>query len=114
MKKKLCAILVLILFVMTITANAVQPRVINPTLSLSFSGTTANCSGLLSSVGDKIDVELQLWQGNKMIASWPASGTSAVSASGTCSVTKGKTYSLLFAGTIDGATFSSQPLTKAC
>lgn len=112
--KKNIIVLASLFLLMSTTANALQPRIIKSTVMLTFSDSVANCSGTVSSVGDKIDAELQLWQDNNLVASWPISGTSAVSISKTYQATKGLTYSLLITGTASGSSFSSQPITKTC
>ena len=56
--------------------------------SLTFSGTTATCSGSVSDL-------------NKTIY-------------GTCTVTKGQSYTLIISGTVNGIPFSTTPLTKTC
>jgi len=102
MKRKVCVLTAALLFMMTLTAHATQARLIRPTLSLSFEGTTANCSAVVRSAGDEMDLDLELWQGNTLIASWPASGNSTITVSGSCRVTKGLIYDLLITGKIGG------------
>lgn len=114
MKRRLCALAAVLVLVMTMTAHAAPARTPRPNGSLTFSGTTATCSTTLSDYGKEIDVELQLWQGSTLVASWPASGTSKISVEGTCQVTKGQTYSLLVTGTVGGQAYTSPSVTKTC
>lgn len=113
MKKRVLATALLLTMMLCITAQAAQPRAsIVP--GLTFTGTTANCSVVVSSVSDQIEVVLELWQGNTRIASWNGSGTTYVSISETCTVTKGKTYTLKVTGTINGTAFDEQSVTRTC
>lgn len=114
MKRRLCALAAVLVLVMTMTAHAAPARAPRPNGSLIFNGTTATCSTTLSDFGKEIDVELQLWQGSTLAASWPASGTSKVSVEGTCRVTKGQTYSMIVTGTINGQAYTSAPVSKTC
>ncbi len=114
MKRRLCALAAVLALVMTMTVHAAPARTPRPNGSLTFNGTTATCSTTLSDYGKELDVELQLWQGSTLVASWPASGTSKVSVEGTCQVTKGQTYSLLVTGTVGGQAYTSAPVTKTC
>lgn len=114
MKRKVCMLTVALLFMMTFTAHAAQARLISPTISLTFEGTIAKCSAVVTSAGDKIDLELELWHGDTLVESWPASGNSAVTVSGSCRVTKGQTYDLLLTGTIGGQSYTSPSVSKTC
>ena len=114
MKRRLCALAAVLVLVMTMTAHAAPARAPRPNGSLTFNGTTATCSTTLSDYGKELDVELQLWQGSTLIASWPASGTSKISVEGTCQVTKGQTYSLVVTGTSGSSDFSITLATKTC
>lgn len=114
MKRKVCVLTVALLFMMTLTTHAVQVRLIRPTLSLSFEGTTANCYASVRSAGDEMDLDLELWHGNTLIASWPASGNSTVTVSGSCRVTKGQTYDLLITGTIGVQSYTSPSVSRIC
>ena len=114
MKRRLCALAAVLVLVMTMTAHAAPARAPRPNGSLTFNGTTATCSTTLSDYGKEIDVELQLWRGSTLVASWPASGTSKISVEGTCQVTKGQTYSLVVTGTAGSSDFSITLATKTC
>lgn len=114
MKRRICALAAVLALVMTMTVHAAPARTPRPNGSLTFNGTTATCSTTLSDYGKEIDVELQLWQGSTLVASWPASGTSKISVEGTCQVTKGQTYSLVVTGTAGSSDFSITLATKTC
>lgn len=114
MKKRLSALIVVLLFMMTFTTYAAQPRLINPTVVLSFDGTTANCSAVVTSAGDRMSLRLELWNGNVLTKSWSATGYSAVTIEGSCRVVKGQTYELLVTGTIGGNSFTSPSVISTC
>ena len=114
MKRRLMGTIAVLCLLLSATANAVQMRSLRPTLSLSFSGTTANCSATVTDAGKELDVTLELWHGDKLVDSWPASGTGMVSVKGSCGVVKGETYTLIVTGTADGKAFSSAPFSKTC
>lgn len=114
MKRRLIGTVAVLCLLLAVTANAVQMRILRPTVSLSFSGTTANCSAMVTDAGKKLDISLELWHGDDLVDSWPASGTGAVSVTGSCRVVKGETYTLIVTGTADGKAFSSPPFSKTC
>lgn len=105
-----------LLVVMSASAVAVEPRLTVSTPSLTFSGTTANCSVIVrASSGDEIDATLSLYRGSVLVDSWPGEGTTAVYISGSCSgLTKGVTYTLKVSGTVDGVSFSGTPVSATC
>lgn len=115
MKKRVVPLFIALVMILSISANAaIEPRatIIQPVLS--FSGTTANCSVLVTSPTKQINVTLSLWQGNILIDSWSGSGTTVVSVQGTASVVKGRTYTLQATGTVDGEPINAAPVTRTC
>lgn len=82
--------------------------------SLTFSGTTANCSGTVTNPDKYIVATMTLSHGGSTVASWSNSGYSCVILSGSCTVKKGWSYTLVISGTADGVPFSSTPITKTC
>ena len=82
--------------------------------SLSFSGTTANCSGTVLDSGKYIVATMRLTHNGTTVASWSKSGTSVVVLSGSCSVVSGQSYTLVISGTSDGVPFSTTPFTRTC
>ena len=113
MKKRISAIALLMIVMLCTTAHAAQLRV-SLVPGLTFTGTTANCSAAVTSVSDEIEIELSLWQGTTLVDSWEASGTNYVKISETCSVSKGKTYTLKLNGTINGTAFAERTVTRTC
>lgn len=114
MKRQVIGMTVVLLFMLTVTTNAVQMRALTPRVTLSFSGTTANCSATVTDAGKKLDITLELWHGNDLVDSWSATGDGMVFVQGSCGVVKGETYTLIVTGTADGKAFSSAPFSKTC
>lgn len=114
MRKKTVGIIAALFFVLAITASAVQMRMVRPTVYLTFNRTTANCSAMVTSAGDELDVTLELWHGDTLVDSWSASGSGSVAVEGSCRVIKGETYTLIVTGTASGRSFSSPPLSRTC
>jgi len=114
--KRFTAILaaVVLVFTMCVSAFAVEPRATTARPTLSFSGTTANCSVVITSYGDDIEATMELWRGATLVDSWSDEGTSMLTIKGSCTVTKGVTYTLKVSGTADGVSFSTPNVSKTC
>ena len=110
--KRTVAILLLLVLLCNASAYAATAAVSKP--SLSFSGTTANCSITVTQSGKPIDVTLELYQGSTLVDSWSKSGSNRVKVSGSTSVTSGLSYRLEAYGTIDGVPFTATPVMKTC
>lgn len=118
MRKKVFSFVaaVALLLAMCISVAAVEPRAIGTTPSLTFSGTTANCSVIVNGEsGDEIEAVLSLYRGSTLIDSWPGEGTTAIYISGSASgLTKGVTYTLRVSGTVGGVAISGTPVSATC
>lgn len=114
MQRRAIGIAAALLLMLSITANAVQMRILRPTVTLSFSGTTANCSAIVTDAGKELVITLELWHGDDLVDSWPASGNGKVAVQGSCRVVKGETYTLIVTGTANGSPFSSTPFSRTC
>lgn len=115
MKKQFIALTVLLAVVVALFLGvpvvAATPRsTVVPTLS--FSGTTAECSVRVVNNQADIEVVLELWENENLIDSWAASGRSYVSIDETCRVVRGRTYTLKAYGTFNGVSFSETTVTK--
>ena len=83
MKKRVFALIAVLLLAMANTAQAAVLRVPTATPELSFNDTTANAFALCTaSTSDRISAKLTLYQGNTYIDSWSAAGTYRVPFSG--------------------------------
>jgi len=112
MKRTFLITLVLVLlFTVSVSAATMAVR---PSVTLNFSGTTANCSGSVRDYGNYIDATLTLYQGGTQVASWPVSGNSSASNSGTANCVSGLTYTLTLSGTSGGVSFIPASVTKTC
>jgi len=95
-------------------AYAAEQRNATVQPTLSFSGQTATCTCKVSEVGKNISVTMELWYGSTLVDSWSKSGTSIVLLNETCSVTRGRTYTLKVRGTSGGMAFGPTSITKTC
>ena len=124
MKKTLSLMLVILLlcsvfppaFADDLTPPADDPIIpeLNASGSLSFNGTTANCYGSVTEVGKYIVATMTLSHNGSTVGSWSGSGMSVVPLSGSCTVVRGQSYTLVISGTVDGVPFSTTPFTKTC
>lgn len=116
MKKRIVSVLlvVAILSAMAATAAAAESRNAVCTPTLSFDGTTANCSLTITALGKTIAATMELWQGSTRVAQWSFSGTSRLIVSETKTVTKGKTYTLKVSGTIESEAIPAVQVSGTC
>lgn len=94
MKMRIFSLTALVLLMLSITAQAIEPRATGGNPVLTFDGTTAQCSvtctGNKSS--DQVKAILTLYQGDSYVDSWDDIGKFRVSVYGECDVKKGETY----------------------
>lgn len=116
MRKHIILLSALLLLMLTATAHAVSFRLPAATPTLSFNGTTAECSALCKAdaTSDRITATLTLYRGSTYIDSWSASGTYRVPVSGNHSVVSGKTYRLELNWRINGVLQPSVSVTNTC
>lgn len=116
MKKKIIAIVLILtmLGAMGMTASAAESRASTIIPTLTFDGTTANCQASITGIGKTIDATLELWHGDTLVDSWDGTATSRLILSGSCTVTKGQTYTLKVSGTIGGVEFEGTPVSGTC
>ena len=110
--RRVIAFIIAFVFLFSTVAFAATIAVGKP--SLTFSGTTANCSITVTQSGEPISVTLELYQGSTLIDSWSKSGSSRVKVSGSATVSSGLSYRLEAHGTINGVPFTATPVTKTC
>ena len=116
MKERALALAIPFLFILTLTAQAIDARMERVNLDISFDGTTAICSASCKadSSKDKIEATITLYQGNSYVDSWSNSGTGLVFVSGSCDVKSGKTYKLVVDYSINGTTKEQKSTTGTC
>lgn len=94
-RKNIIPLLLFVVMALTVSAHAAS-RTLAIKPSISFDGTTAECS--ISVVADKmsdsIKATLVLWDGTKRVDSWTISGTGYLLFSDSTQVIKGRTYKL--------------------
>lgn len=100
------ASVVALVFVLCASVSAAKTRMILPTLTLTFDGTTAYCKTTVTNPGESIDATMVLKQGSTVIDSWSGTGTSVVCLEGKHTVSKGTTYTLEVFGTANSTPFS--------
>ena len=81
MGKRIAAVLLLVVMVLSTSVQALESLAVSDTISLSFDGTTAICSATCkgSRTDDKVKATLTLVSGGKTVASWSASDSYSVS-----------------------------------
>jgi len=109
----MAALVCVLVFVLSVTANAAEPRAKQVSPFLTFSGTTANCSVMIMEAGT-INATMSLWCGNTLVDIWSGNASNTLYLSGSCPVVKGQTYTLKVSGTIGGVLFNGIPVTATC
>lgn len=114
MSKRLFSLIAVLVLALSVSVNAINEiQSVTPSLSLSISGNTANCSAKVYESGKRISVTMELWNGSTLLATWTGSGTNYATASGSYSnVQRGKTYTLKAYGTANGRAFTVPPISK--
>ena len=115
--KKRCPMMVLIIaLILTIGAQAIAPMRASGRPWLTFDGRTAECSA--SCVGDSdndwVSATLELYQGSTFVDSWSGSGYGDVYVSGSCDVTRGRSYTLTVNYTVNGVEKPPVSVTATC
>lgn len=114
MRMRVIALLLCAAVLCSTTAFAQETRSISSSPELTFDGNTALCEFACSSLGDTITVTMKLWQGDTLVNSWTQTGTSKISMSKTCEVSRLKMYTLEVSGTCDGVAFGPISVSKRC
>lgn len=118
MKKKKILVLLVVVMVTTLQLQvcAVESRAYRNVPSLSFNGTTANCSVTVygNNSSDEINVTMKLWESGTCLRTWRGTGEGTVKLSETYGVSKGKMYKLTVDATINGLVQPTASVTKPC
>lgn len=116
MKRRIFALIALVIMALSISAQAVELRAISARPGLSFTGTTAFCSVICrgNSDSDIINATLTLYQGSTYVDSWGGSGEGRVALSGACEAESGKNYKLVVEYTVNGKSMPSVSTTRRC
>lgn len=109
MKKRICALTAAFLLLLTMAVSAVEFRTLQPSYSLSFSGTTATCKVEIWAdfTSARISATVKLWDGGTCLKTWTDSDTGVLSFSETHSkgVESGKSYKMTVDYTIAGKSY---------
>ena len=114
MWKRAVLLTICILLLCAPVAYATEQRAATVQPTLSFSGRTANCECKVSEYGKNISVTMELWDGVTLVDSWTKNGVSSVLLNETCTVTRGRTYTLKVRGTSGGISFGPTSVSKRC
>ena len=116
MRKIAMSLAVIMILMLPMTAHAFTPRIIRIYPSLSFKGTTANCSVVViaDASSDEIEATIKLWQGSRCVATWQEDGTGNLVFKDTATVTSGRTYELTADVTINGVAQSQASVSAKC
>ena len=116
MRKRVFALAVPLLLILSLSAQALEARVLDVAPVLTFNGTTASCSVSFraDNTKDKVTATLTLYQGNTYVDSWTDSGTGRVFISENCEVESGKSYRLVLSYSINGAAKPAKEVSGTC
>ncbi len=116
MRKRVFALAVPLLLLLTLSAQALEPRVVKAEPVLNFNGTTAACSVSFraDNTKDKVEATLTLYQGSTYVDSWTDSGTGRVFISESCKAKSGKSYRLVLDYSINGVTKPAKAVSGTC
>lgn len=116
--KKIALLLALALVMsMPLSALAATPRSDEEYgVTLTFSGTTANCKGevVTSYPNDYVVMTLKLFHGNQLLNQWSQSQGGSFEMVRTHTVTRGQTYTLTMELMVNGTSRRSTSTTKTC
>lgn len=116
MRKIAMSLAVIMVLLLPMTAHAATSRTIRIYPSLSFDGTTANCSVIVLAdiSSDEIEATIKLWQGNNCVATWQEDATGNLVFKKVATVTSGKTYKLTADVTINDVAQPQASVSAKC
>lgn len=108
MRRRVLAMLLLILLCIPMAAQAVSTRTIRVVPSITFNENTAICSVTVfaDNSDDDISITVKLWQGNACLKTWSKTGSGYLYFSESKTVTEGKTYKMTADVSINGKRLS--------
>lgn len=97
MKKHMVSAVLLLIMMLSLSAQAAEMRVITASPYLTFNENTATCMADCKSTNpsDKVSATLTLYQGSTCVTSWSGSGNGRVIISKSCTVKSGMEYKLV-------------------
>lgn len=116
MKRRIFIVGLILCIIFQVPAQAASTRLAAFAPTLSFDGTTANCSIYVrgSKPTDEISVTLELKHGNTCIGHWVDSSTYYVVINESATVVKGQFYELTATVSINGVLQASVPDSGIC
>ena len=116
MKKRVLIFVVILMLALSVPAFATQTRALDILPELSFNGTDATCTVMVSGdrMTDEISVDIELWRGNRRLESWHAEGFGFVSFSDTAEVTQGESYTMKVYVTYNGVSKPMVSISDVC
>lgn len=115
--KRVAAMTLALIMLLAVMAQAAGPaKVPQARTSLTFSGTTANCSVNIraNNSNDAISATVKLWKGNTCLYTWNENGTGRISFQKTAPVSRGAAYKLTVDFTCAGVKQPQQSVTRTC
>lgn len=115
MRKVALLMAVILVITMPLSVSA-APRALTINPSISFTGTTATCQVTVvgNNTSEHIEVAMKLMHGNSCVISWYADGYGYVHMPRTAAVTKGLTYDLVVAVSVNGVASTPVSVSGTC
>lgn len=104
MKKRVFLLFLAAVMLLAIPAYAVSPRTIDCIPDISFNGTEATCTATVTGdrTTDRISATMTLKRGPTVIDSWSDSASGYLKLTGTATVTRRTSYTLIVDATVNG------------
>lgn len=115
-KKQFFILALVLAALLALPAFALSPRVVQTSPRISFNGTMASCSVVVTGnqSKDNISIVMKLWNGGTCVKTWEAKATGYLYAKESAAVVSGKTYSLTVDVTIDGKALPTVTTSGTC
>lgn len=116
MKLRILAFMLVIALMLPVAAQALTPRAISASPSLSFNGTTASCSVriLSGNFSDEIIATIKLCYGDNVAATWHRTASGYLFFTDSIAVVSGRTYQLVVDYTVNGETMTTAWVENTC
>lgn len=115
MHRRIISMVIAVMLILSLSVPVFAEARINAvTPTISFSGTTANCSVTISAIDKNINANLELWCNGSMVNSWSGRGQSLVIINGSHYGISGREYIVKVTGTIGSETISCYPVSAVC
>lgn len=114
--RKAALFLAIILVISTPLTVSATPRMLTINPTLAFEGTTAACDVMVvgNNTSEHIEVTMKLMYGSTCVASWSDSGYGYVYMLEYAGVTKGRTYELVVAVTVNDVAKTPVSVSGTC